>query len=64
MKNILINKILNAFFRNRLKGSSNAFAAGIKVYDLMNSIIQETPSARVIIFKAVNGGKKIKLGIF
>lgn len=58
----LINKILNAFFRNRLKGSSNAFAAGIKVYDLMNSIIQETPSARVIIFKAVNGGKKIKLG--
>lgn len=58
----IINKIINFFIRKRAKGSSNAFAAGIQVYDLMNDIVNNTPAQRVIIFKAVNGGKKIKLG--
>jgi hypothetical protein len=58
----LINKIINFFIKKGLKGSSNAFAAGIQVYDYMNDIINNTPAQRVIIFKAVNGGQKIKLG--
>lgn len=58
----LVNKIINFFIRKRAKGSSNAFAAGIQVYDFMNDIVNNTPAQRVIIFKAINGGKKIKLG--
>lgn len=58
----IISKLINYLSKKKLRGASSAFAAGIQVYDLMNNILNTTPASRIIIFKAMNGGGKIKLG--